>query len=124
MINNYKDFTIKEKFKLQLNDLFNFCIIKGDCILCSDTLTKSGVPLVRIDSKEKTKALKIKIQSNSITIQSIVNTTSERGLISKIIQIIDGLIDSDWTIYIDKDVSSGFWDYMKVKYPHLNWVTL
>jgi hypothetical protein len=124
MINNFTDFTLKEKFKLKLSKIFNFCEIKGDNILCSDILTKSGTPLVRIDSKEKTKALKIKIQEKTLTIQSILNSTSERGLITKIIEIIDSLIDSEWTIYIDKDVSSGFWDYIKVKYSHLNWKDL
>ena len=124
MINNFTDFTLKEKFKLKLSKIFKFCEIKGDNILCSDILTKSGTPLVRIDSKEKTKALKIKIQEKALTIQSILNSTSERGLITKIIEIIDSLIDSEWTIYIDKDVSSGFWDYIKVKYSHLNWKDL
>jgi hypothetical protein len=124
MINNFTDFTIKDKFKLQLSKIFKFCTIKGDSILCSDILTKSGLPLVRIDSKEKTKALKIKIEGTGLTIQSIVNNTSERGLMNKIIEIIDELVNSEWTIYIDKDVSSGFWDHIKIKYPHLNWVTL
>ena len=34
------------------------------------------------------------------------------------------VIEKNSTIFIDSDVSGGFWDYIKSRYPEYNWITL
>ena len=124
MITNYTEFSKIEALKTKFGKLFTYCRVERNNLLCSDTLTKSEKPNVRIDSKLRTKSLKLKIEENSITFISLNNSSGESGLITKVMNIISSVIEKNSTIFIDSDVSGGFWDYIKSRYPEYNWITL
>ena len=124
MITNYKNFSKIETLKNKFEEIFTHCKIERNNLLCSDTLTKSNTPNVRIDSLKPTKSLKLKIEEDSITFISLNNSSGEAGLIKNVMNIISSVIEDNSKIFIDSDVSGGFWDYIKSKYPQYNWITL
>jgi hypothetical protein len=67
---------------------------------------------------------KLKIEEDSITFISLNNSSGEAGLIKNVMNIISSVIEDNSKIFIDSDVSGGFWDYIKSKYPQYNWITL
>ena len=104
----------------KLKELFEYVTIKGDTILCSNILDRGGNPYVRTDSKKACKALMIKIDSKSVEIKSIVNTTGERGFATSVIDKIIQVIPDNFEVIISQDVSGGFWDKIISKYPNIN----
>ena len=124
MITKYSNFSKIEILKQEFEEIFNHCKIDRNYLLCSDITDKSGNPNVRIDSKTPTKSIKIKISDDSLTFISINNSTGERGLFLKIMNVLDKVINNNSTIYVDQDVSGGFWEYIKDKYPKYNWIIL
>jgi hypothetical protein len=108
----------------QITNFFPYIKISNGNLLASTLLDKSGRPLVRIDSKEPIKALMLKINSDSIVIKSIVNSTTEKGFSKKIIDIILNSVSKDFRIIINQDVSGGFWDKIIKLYPSYNWIKL
>jgi hypothetical protein len=112
-------FQLINKLSLQLESLFEHIIIKRNTILCSNLLDKGGNPVVRIDYKKPCKGLMMKVNNDSIEIKSIVNSTSEKGFASKVIELIITTLPTNFKILIDQDVSNGFWDNLIQKYPNV-----
>jgi hypothetical protein len=122
LIKEYSQYSIMTELVEKLSTIFNHVNIYNKTILASSELDKSGKPKVRIDSKTPIKALMLKLESDSIEIKSIVNSTEERGLSGKVIDVILSTINKDWTIFINQDVSGGFWDRVIEKYPHWKFI--
>ena len=107
-----------------ISKILPYIKVTSNTLLASNRLSKSSLPIVRIDSKEPIKALMLKFTENSVTIKSIVNSTGEKGFSKKVIDIILKNIDRQHSIVIDQDVSGGFWDSVIQKNPDYNWVML
>lgn len=122
LIKEYNQYSIMTELVEKLSTIFDHVNIYNKTILVSSELDKSGKPKVRIDSKTPIKALMLKLEANSIEIKSIVNSTGERGLSQKVIEAILSTINKDWTIFIDQDVSGGFWDKVIEKYPQWKFI--
>ena len=103
----------------KLQDLFDHVKVRGNTILCSNILDRGGNPYVRTDSKKACKALMIKIDSKSIEIKSIVNTTGEKGFATSVVDKIVQVLPDNFEIIISQDVSGGFWDKIISKYPNV-----
>ena len=103
----------------KLQNLFEYVTVKGNTILCSNILDRGGNPYVRTDSKRYCKALMIKIDSKSIEIKSIVNTTGEKGFSTSVVDKIVQVLPDNFEIVISQDVSGGFWDKIISKYPNI-----
>jgi len=108
----------------ELSQIFTYNKLSNDNLYLSTKLNKLGNPLVRIDSKEPIKALMLKLTDKSVTIKSIVNSSGESGFSKNVIDTILKNIDKEVTIFIDQDVSGGFWEYVIEKNPDFNWVML
>lgn len=93
--------------------------LKKNTIYCSNILDKGNSPVVRIDSKIPCKGLMMKVNNDSVEIKSIVNSTDERGLTTKVIDSIINTIPRNFKVIIDQDVSGGFWDKLILKYPNM-----
>ena len=107
-----------------ISKILPYIKVTSNTLLASNRLSKSSLPIVRIDSKEPIKALMLKFTENSVTIKSIVNSTGEKGFSKKVIDIILKNIDRQHSIAIDQDVSGGFWDSVIQKNPDYNWVMI
>lgn len=107
-----------------ISKILPYIKVTSNTLLASNRLSKSSLPIVRIDSKEPIKALMLKFTENSVTIKSIVNSTGEKGFSKKVIDIILKNIDRQHSIVIDQDVSGGFWDSVIQKNPDYNWVMI
>lgn len=112
-------FKLIDELSYKLESLFEHIKIKGNTIFCSNILDKGGNPVVRIDSKKPCKGLMLKVNNDSVEIKSIVNSTGEKGLASKVIESIITSIPTKFKILIDQDVSGGFWDNLIRKYPNV-----
>lgn len=124
MVNRFDTFNDLNFLKSEFESMFKYCKIRRNYLLCSDILDRGGNPNVRIDSKTPTKSLKIKIDNNSITFISIVNSTESRGFFQQVMSIISKVAKDGCTVFVDKDVSKGFWNHIKIKYPQYNWIIL
>jgi hypothetical protein len=124
MIKDFDTHNIIDTITSDLSSIFKYIKINNNTLLASSIVDKSGRPIVRIDSKSPINALMLKFNKKSVTIKSIVNSTGERGLSKKIIEVIFKNIEKDWTIEIDQDVSGGFWDKIIERYPDYNWIKI
>jgi hypothetical protein len=124
MIKDFDTHNIIDTITSDLPSIFKYIKINNNTLLASSIVDKSGRPIVRIDSKSPINALMLKFNKKSVTIKSIVNSTGERGLSKKIIEVILKNIEKDWTIEIDQDVSGGFWDKIIDRYPDYNWIKI
>jgi hypothetical protein len=113
------NYSLTNTLSEQLKDLFEYVTVKGNNILCSNILDRGGNPYVRTDSKRYCKALMIKIDSKSIEIKSIVNTTGEKGFSTSVVDKIVQVLPDNFEIVISQDVSGGFWDKIISKYPNI-----
>lgn len=124
MIKDFNTHNIINNIINDLSDVFQYTKFYNNTLLASSILDSLGRPIVRIDSRRPINALMLKFDKKSITIKSIVNSTGERGLSKKIIDIILNNIEKDWSILIEQDVSGGFWDKIIDRYPDYNWVKI
>jgi hypothetical protein len=121
MIKDFNTHNVINKIINDISSIFKYIKFTNNTLIASSIVDVSGKPIVRIDSRKPITALMLKFDNKSITIKSIVNSTEEKGLSKKIIDIILSNIRKDWTIFIEQDVSGGFWDKIILKYPDYNW---
>ena len=114
----FRKMDLIKKLSNKLEGTFEHVKSGNKYIYASSKLDRSGKPLVRIDSKEDIKGLFLEIGKDYIKIKSIVNKGNEPGLVKKVIDIIRSL--TNCKIIIEKDQSSGFWEYFIKKYPNIN----
>ncbi len=124
MIKDFNTHNIINNIINDLSNIFKYTKFYNNTLLASSIVDTLGRPIVRIDSRRLINALMLKFDEKSITIKSIVNSTGERGLSKKIIDIILNNIEKDWIILIEQDVSGGFWDKIIDRYPDYNWVKI
>jgi hypothetical protein len=121
MIYKYNSFSAIHNLKNEFDKIFKYCQIKGKYILCSDEIDRGGNPNVRIDIKKSNKSIKLKIEEDSVTFVSILNSTKEIGFFSRVMSILSKSIKKGSILIIDSDVSGGFWSHIEKKYPEYNW---
>lgn len=119
----YNSYDIISSLKDEISNIFPYVKVVTNKIYASTLISKSGNPIVRIDSKNPIKALLLEIREDSVTIKSIVNSTTNRRLIQEIVKVFE-ILPNDFKIIIDQDVSGGFWDKVIQNYPKLNWIKL
>lgn len=122
LIKEFKEYNLIGKIMDDLRGIFPYVVLSGNSILASSLLDRSGRPIVRIDSKQPLIALMLKFGDGFVEIKSIVNSSGVSGLSSKVIDVILRHIDDRHTIFIDQDVSGGFWDRVITKYPQYRWI--
>ena len=122
LIKEFKEYNLIEKMMDDFREVFPHVRLSGNSILASSLLDRSGKPIVRIDSKQPLIALMLKLGDGFVEIKSIVNSSGIPGLSSKVIDVILKHIDDRYTIFIDQDVSGGFWDRVMEKHPEYRWV--
>jgi len=120
LILEISSFQLIRKISKSLENLFDYVQVKKNTIYCSNILDKGKNPVVRIDSKKPCKGLMLKVNNDSVEIKSIVNSTGEKGLASKVIESIITSIPTKFKILIAQDVSGGFWDNLIQKYPDVS----
>ncbi len=122
LIKEFREYNLIEKMMSDFREIFPHVKLSGNSILASSLLDRSGKPIVRIDSKQPLIALMLKFGDEFVEIKSIVNSSGVPGLSSKVIDVILRHIDDRYTIFIDQDVSGGFWDRIMEKHPEYRWV--
>ena len=122
LIKEFREYNLIEKMMSDFHEIFPHVRLSGNSILASSLLDRSGKPIVRIDSKQPLIALMLKFGDGFVEIKSIVNSSGIPGLSSKVIDVILRHIDDRYTIFIDQDVSGGFWDRIMEKHPEYRWV--
>lgn len=119
----YNSYDIISSLEDGISNIFPYVKVITNKIYASTLLSKSGRPIVRIDSKNPVKALLLQVKEDGVVIKSIVNSTSDKNLIKEIIEVFE-ILPNSYKIWIDQDVSSGFWDKIIQKYPEYNWIKL
>ena len=119
----YNSYDIMKSLENGISNIFPYVEVIANKIYASTLLNKSGNPIVRIDSKNSIKALLLEVKEDGVVIKSIVNSTSDKNLIQEIIEVFE-ILPNNYKIWIDQDVSSGFWDKIIQKYPKFNWIKL
>jgi hypothetical protein len=119
----YNSYDIMSSLESGLSNIFPYVKVITNKIYSSTLLSKSGKPIVRIDSKNPVKALLLEIKEDGVVIKSIVNSTTDKNLIKEIIEVFE-ILPNSYKIWIDRDVSGGFWDKIIQKYPEYNWIKL
>jgi len=119
----YNSYDIISSLESRLSNIFPYVKVITNKIYSSTLLSKSGNPIVRIDSKNPVKALLLEVKEDGVVIKSIINSTSDKNLIKEIIEVF-GILPNSYKIWIDRDVSGGFWDKIIQKYPEYNWIKL
>ena len=119
----YNSYEIISSLEDGISNIFPYVKVITNKIYASTLVSKSGRPIVRIDSKNPVKALLLQVKEDGVVIKSIVNSTSDKNLIKEIIEVFE-ILPNSYKIWIDQDVSSGFWDKIIQKYPEYNWIKL
>ena len=119
----YNSYEIISSLEDGISNIFPYVKVITNKIYASTLISKSGRPIVRIDSKNHVKALLLQVKEDGVVIKSIVNSTSDKNLIQEIIEVFE-ILPNNYKIWIDQDVSSGFWDKIIQKYPEYNWIKL
>jgi len=119
----YNSYDIISSLEEGISNIFPYVKVITNKIYASTLVSKSGRPIVRIDSKNPVKALLLEIKEDGVVIKSIVNSTSDKNLIKEIIEVFE-ILPNSYKIWIDRDVSGGFWDKIIQKYPEYNWIKL
>ena len=119
----YNSYDIISSLEEGISNIFPYVKVITTKIYASTLISKSGRPIVRIDSKNPVKALLIEIKEDGVVIKSIVNSTTDKNLIKEIIEVFE-ILPNSYKIWIDRDVSGGFWDKIIQKYPEYNWIKL
>ena len=119
----YNSYDIISSLESGISNIFPYVKVITNKIYASTLISKSGRPIVRIDSKNPVKALLLEVKEDGVVIKSIVNSTSDKNLIQEIIEVFE-ILPNSYKIWIDRDVSGGFWDKIIQKYPEYNWIKL
>ena len=119
----YNSYDIISSLESGISNIFPYVKVITNKIYASTLISKSGRPIVRIDSKNPVKALLLQVKEDGVVIKSIVNSTSDKNLMQEIIEVFE-ILPNSYKIWIDQDVSSGFWDKIIQKYPKFNWIKL
>ena len=119
----YNSYDIISSLEEGISNIFPYVKVITNKIYASTLVSKSGRPIVRIDSKKPVKALVLEIKEDGVVIKSIVNSTTDKNLIKEIIEVFE-ILPNSYKIWIDRDVSGGFWDKIIQKYPEYNWIKL
>ena len=119
----YNSYDIISSLESGISNIFPYVKVITNKIYASTLVSKSGRPIVRIDSKNPVKALLLEIKEDGVVIKSIVNSTTDKNLIQEIIEVFE-ILPNSYKIWIDQDVSGGFWDKIIQKYPEYNWIKL
>ena len=119
----YNSYDVISSLENGISNIFPYVKVITNKIYASTLVSKSGRPIVRIDSKNPVKALLLQVKEDGVVIKSIVNSTSDKNLIKEIIEVFE-ILPNSYKIWIDQDVSSGFWDKIIQKYPEYNWIKL
>lgn len=107
----------------EISKLFKYSKRTDKYLYLSSSKNRIGNPIVRIDSND-VKGLMLKIDNTSVTIKSIVNSTKEKGFSINVLNTIITNLPDNYSIIIEQDVNSKFWDYVIEKNPDVNWIRL
>ena len=115
-------YSVIEDVVAEMSKIFPHVKMKGSVLYASSILDKGGNPLVRIDSKQPLMALLIQFGDDHIIIKSIVNSVKEPNFSKRFMDGLSNVIEPNYTIFVDQDVSMGFWDHIIEKYPQFKWI--
>jgi hypothetical protein len=122
LILEFNKYRIIEDVVAEMSKIFTHVVMKGNVLYASSILDKGGNPLVRIDSKQPLMALLIQFGGDHIVIKSFVNSVREPNFSKRFMDGLSNVIEPNYTIVVDQDVSMGFWDHIIEKYPQFNWI--
>lgn len=122
LILEFNKYRIIEDVVTEMSKIFPHVSMKGNALYASSILDKRGTPLVRIDSKQPLFALLINFGDDYIVIKSFVNSAKESNFSKRVMDGLSNVIEPNYTIVVDQDVSMGFWDHIIDKYPQFNWI--
>ena len=122
LILEFNKYKVIEDVVAEISKIFPHVKMKGSVLYASSILDKGGNPLVRIDSKQPLMALLIQFGDNHIVIKSFVNSAKEPNFSKRFMDGLSNVIEPNYTIVVDQDVSMGFWDHIIEKYPHFKWI--
>jgi hypothetical protein len=122
MILEFNKFNLMSQISKDLESYFPHIKVTKNFLWASTQVDKRGAPIVSIISKTPIVGLLLKFNDNSIEIKSIINSTNEKGIATKIVQSILQNLEDDDTIVVDNDVSGGYWSHIIKKYPNFNWI--
>lgn len=122
LILEFNKYRIIEGVVAEMSKIFPHVVMKGNVLYASSILDKGGTPLVRIDSKTPLFALLINFGDDYIVIKSFVNSAKESNFSKRVMDGLSNVIEPNYTIVVDQDVSMGFWDHIIDKYPQFNWI--
>jgi len=122
LILEFNKYRIIEDVVTEMSKIFPHVSMKGNALYASSILDKRGTPLVRIDSKQPLFALLINFGDDYIVIKSFVNSVKESNFSKRVMDGLSNVIEPNYTIVVDQDVSMGFWDHIIDKYPQFNWI--
>jgi len=122
LILEFNKYRIIEDVVTEMSKIFPHVSMKGNALYASSILDKRGTPLVRIDSKQPLFALLINFGDDYIVIKSFVNSAKESNFSKRVMDGLSNVIEPNYTIVVDQDVSMGFWDHIIEKYPQFKWI--
>jgi hypothetical protein len=122
MILEFNKFNLMTQISNELSAYFPHIKVTKNFLWASTELDKLNNPQVSLVSKNSILGLLLKFHEDAIEIKSIVNSTNQKGIATKVVEVIlQNLKDGD-TIIVDNDVSSGYWSHITKKYPNFNWI--
>lgn len=121
IIKNIKNYELCNRIIEKLSKIYKYIKLSGNTIYASSKCDKGGNPLVRIDSKYPIIAIMIKINNDELIFKSIVNTTENKGISSKSIDLILNEVGARYNIIIDNNINNAFWTKISKKYPSHKW---
>jgi hypothetical protein len=122
MILEFNKFNLMTQISNELSTYFPHIKVTKNFLWASTELDKLNRPQVSLISKDSILGLLLKFHEDAIEIKSIVNSTNQKGIATKVVEVIlQNLKDGD-TIIVDNDVSGGYWSHITKKYPNFNWI--
>jgi len=122
MILEFNKFNLMTQISNELSTYFPHIKVTKNFLWASTELDKLNRPQVSLISKDSILGLLLKFHEDAIEIKSIVNSTNQKGIDTKVVEVIlQNLKDGD-TIIVDNDVSGGYWSHITKKYPNFNWI--
>ena len=122
MILEFNKFNLMTQISNELSPYFPHIKVTKNFLWASTELDKLNNPQVSLVSKNFILGLLLKFHEDAIEIKSIVNSTNQKGIATKVVEVIlQNLKDGD-TIIVDNDVSGGYWSHITKKYPNFNWI--
>ena len=122
MILEFNKFNLMSEISKDLEEYLPHIKVTKNFLWASTELDSRGMPIVSISSKLSILGLLLKFHEDSIEIKSIVNSTNQKGIATKIIDVILQNLEDGCKIIVDNDVSGGYWNHIIKKYPNFNWI--